>query len=95
MTETNRIEYKELLTKELDIEKEVIAFLNYGSGGALIFGVDKTGNVVGVADVDDTMLRIKDRLKTNIHPSCMGLFDISVIEEPISIISYISSFRMF
>ena len=81
MTETNRIEYKELLTKELDIEKEVIAFLNYGSGGALIFGVDKTGNVVGVADVDDTMLRIKDRLKTNIHPSCMGLFDISVIEQ--------------
>lgn len=81
MTETNRIEYKELLTKELDIEKEVIAFLNYGSGGAVIFGVNKTGEVVGVADVDDTMLRIKDRLKTNIHPSCMGLFDISVIEQ--------------
>ena len=81
MTETNRIEYKELLTKELDIEKEVIAFLNYRPGGALIFGVNKAGTVVGVADVDDTMLRIKDRLKTNIHPSCMGLFDISVIEQ--------------
>jgi predicted HTH transcriptional regulator len=81
MTETNRLEYKEILTKELDIEKEVIAFLNYASGGAVIFGVNKTGKVVGVADVDDTMLRIKDRLKTNIHPSCMGLFDISVVEE--------------
>lgn len=81
MTETNRIEYKEILTKELDIEKEVIAFLNYASGGAVIFGVNKTGKVVGVGDVDDTMLRIKDRLKTNIHPSCMGLFDISVVEQ--------------
>ena len=29
MTETNRIEYKRELTPELDIEKEVVAFLNY------------------------------------------------------------------
>ena len=29
MTETNRIEYKQELTKKLDLEKEVIAFLNY------------------------------------------------------------------
>ncbi|MBQ4520705.1 MAG: hypothetical protein II999_08890 [Bacteroidaceae bacterium] len=28
MTETNRIEYKRELTSELDIEKEVVAFLN-------------------------------------------------------------------
>lgn len=81
MIETNRIEYKEKLTKEVDIEKEVIAFLNYTSGGSLIFGIDKTGKVVGLGDIDDAMLRIKDRLKTNIHPSCMGLFDISVIEQ--------------
>lgn len=27
MTETNRIEYKRELTPELDIEKEVVAFL--------------------------------------------------------------------
>ncbi|WP_299014526.1 Fic family protein [uncultured Polaribacter sp.] len=81
MTETNRIEYKEILTKAVDIEKEVIAFLNYTSGGALIFGVDKFGKAVGVAAIDDTMLRIKDRLKTNIRPSCMGLFDISVVAQ--------------
>ena len=29
MAETNRIEYKRELNSELDIEKEVIAFLNY------------------------------------------------------------------
>ena len=27
--ETNRIEYKLELTKDLDLEKEVVAFLNY------------------------------------------------------------------
>ena len=35
MTETNRIEYKLELTKELDLEKEVIAFLNYQEGGII------------------------------------------------------------
>ena len=81
MTETNRTEYKELITREVDIEKEVIAFLNYHLGGELIIGVNKHGVAVGVVDIDDVMLRIKDRLKTNIQPSCMGLFDISVIEK--------------
>ncbi len=33
MSETNRIEYKRELTSELDIEKEVVAFLNYKEGG--------------------------------------------------------------
>ena len=32
MSETNRIEYKRELTSELDIEKEVVAFLNYKEG---------------------------------------------------------------
>ena len=33
MTETNRIEFKRELTDDLDIEKEVVAFLNYHEGG--------------------------------------------------------------
>ncbi|MFD1553699.1 transcriptional regulator [Putridiphycobacter roseus] len=80
MTETNRIEYKEKLTKELDLEKEVIAFLNYHEGGYIYVGIDKAGNVVGVEDVDGDMLKIKDRIKHNISPSAMGLFDV-VAEE--------------
>jgi len=31
---------------------------------------------VGVEDVDPDMLKIKDRLKNNIQPSCLGLFDV-------------------
>ncbi|PKR80718.1 transcriptional regulator [Brumimicrobium salinarum] len=81
MPETNRIEFKEKLTKEIDLEKEVIAFLNYNEGGFIYIGIDKMGTVVGVKDIDGDMLKIKDRLKTNIIPSCMGLFDISSEEK--------------
>ena len=77
MTETNRIEYKRELTPELDIEKEVVAFLNYKEGGYIYIGIDKDGSTVGVSDVDDCMLRLKDRIKHNISPSAMGLFDIA------------------
>ncbi len=77
MSETNRIEYKRQLTKELDLEKEVIAFLNYHEGGVIYIGIDNQGDIYGVSDLDSDMLKIKDRIKNNIQPSCMGLFDVS------------------
>src|SRR5690606_34842971 len=80
MPETNRIEYKRELNIDVDIEKEVIAFLNYHEGGVLYIGIDKTGKVVGVTDADGDALKIKDRIKNNISPSAMGLFDV-VVEE--------------
>jgi predicted HTH transcriptional regulator len=73
--ETNRVEYKQQLID--DFEKEAVAFLNYHEGGIVYVGIDKTGKVIGVSDIDGDMLKIKDRLKNNIMPSCMGLFDIS------------------
>ena len=76
MSETNRIEYKRELTKDLDLEKEVIAFLNYQEGGIIYIGIDKDGSVTGVENEDSDMLKIKDRLKNNIQPSCLGLFDV-------------------
>ena len=75
-SETNRIEYKQELID--DLEKEAIAFLNYHEGGVIYIGIDKTGKAVGVSDIDGDMLKIKDRLKNNIMPSCLGLFDVSV-----------------
>jgi len=76
--ETSRIEYKRQLSEELDLEKEVIAFLNK-EGGIIYIGIDDDGTVVGVEDADHDMLKIKDRIKNNIQPSVMGLFD--VVEE--------------
>ncbi len=75
-TETNRIENKEQLNE--DFEQEVIAFLNYKEGGIIYIGINKTGQVVGVQDADLTQLQIKDRIKNNIQPSTLGLFDVIV-----------------
>ena len=77
MTETNRIEFKRELTRDLDIEREVVAFLNYHEGGVVYIGIDDHGNAVGVKDIDGDMLKIKDRIRTGISPSPMGLFDVT------------------
>ncbi|HLX53138.1 MAG TPA: ATP-binding protein [Aquella sp.] len=74
MQENNHIEFKRELSDSL--EKEVIAFLNYKDGGIIYVGIDKTGAIVGVINPDDTQLKIKDRIKNNISPSTMGLFDV-------------------
>lgn len=75
-TETNRIENKEQLNE--DFEQEVIAFLNYKEGGIIYVGIRKDGQVVGLKDVDLTQLQVKDRIKNNIQPSTLGLFDVVV-----------------
>ncbi len=77
MSENNRLEYKRQLTENL--EKEVVAFLNYLGGGIIYIGLDKDGTAFGIQNSDELQLRIKDRIKNNISPSCLGLFD--VIEE--------------
>lgn len=74
MTESNRIEFKEKLTDSL--EKEVVAFLNYNGGGVIYLGVNRDGHIVGIVNCDETQLKIKDKLKYNIEPSCLGLFDV-------------------
>jgi predicted HTH transcriptional regulator len=72
--ETNRIEYKEKLTA--DMEQEAVAFLN-SEGGDIFIGIRKDGSVAGVANPDQEQLKIADRLRNNIRPNIMGLFDIS------------------
>ena len=52
--ETNRIEYKQKLTDQL--EKEVVAFLNYMGGGIIFIGIDNDGKPIGIEDVDKVQL---------------------------------------
>jgi len=87
MTESNRIEYKRQLNDKSDpkFEQEVTAFLNYKDGGIIYIGVDDSGNHYPIEDLDDTQLKIKDRIKNNIEPSTMGLFDVSLENETIKI----------
>jgi len=77
LTETHRIEYKQILTA--DLEKEAVAFLNSSHGGKILLGLDNTGVAVGLSDIDSDALKIKDRLK-NIAPSILGLYDLKILE---------------
>ena len=77
-TESNRIEYKRELSDGL--ERSVIAFLNYNEGGLLYIGIDDNGMTYGVPDIDATQRKIIDRIKNNISPSALGLYDV-VIEK--------------
>ena len=74
LQENNRTEFKAELNDKL--EKEIVAFLNNREGGILYIGVDDSGKPVGISNMDDTQLRIADRIKNNILPSPLGLFDI-------------------
>ena len=75
--ESHRLELKSKLTD--DLEKEVVAFLNSREGGEILIGISDDGNLIGLSDADADMLKIKDRLKSKISPSIMGLFDVQLI----------------
>ena len=78
LLEDKRNEFKIKLTDSL--EKEVIAFLNT-EGGNIFIGIDDKGNINGVTGNIDLLQRtIKDRIKDNIMPSTLGLFDVVVNE---------------
>ena len=81
LQESNRIEFKSVLNDKM--EKEIVAFLNNQEGGVLYIGLDDAGHPLKNEGLDATQLKIADRIKNNILPSTMGLFDIvtEVIEE--------------
>jgi ATP-dependent DNA helicase RecG len=63
--ESETIEYKSIIID--DIKKSVIAFANSG-GGTLFVGVEDSGNVAGLSDVDADMLTINNMLRDGIKP---------------------------
>lgn len=73
-----RNEFKIKLTDKL--ESEVISFLN-SEGGNLFIGIDDNGKIVGLnGNIDLLQRSIKDRIKNNVMPSTLGLFDVVVNE---------------
>ncbi len=74
MQENNRTEFKSQLNDKL--EREVVAFLNYREGGDIYIGVNDDGEAIGVDNSDEMQLMIADRIKDNILPATLGLFDI-------------------
>jgi len=76
LQESNLVEFKAALNDKL--EKEIVAFLNYREGGDLYIGIADDGTIVGVDNADEMQLAIADRIKNNIMPATLGLFDIVV-----------------
>jgi len=74
MQEKNRTEFKRILNDRF--ERAVVSFLNYAGGGEIIIGIDDNGKTVGVVDSDAVQLRIVDRIRNNIRPQTLGLFDV-------------------
>ncbi len=75
--ENSRIELKLHLNQ--NFEKEVVGFLNSKEGGNIYVGISDKNEVVGAKkDIDALQLEIKDRIKNNISPTPLGLFDIVV-----------------
>ncbi len=64
-TEDAHLELKKDYVEE--IRKTVIAFANT-DGGMIYIGVDDRGNVLGLDDVDDTMLRVTNSIRDSIKP---------------------------
>ena len=76
MIESNRIEYKSQLNDRF--ERTVVSFLNYTGGGEILIGVRDDGVAVGVHDADAIQLQIVDRIRNNIRPQTLGLFDVTL-----------------
>lgn len=74
-----RNEFKVKLTDKF--EEEVISFLNT-SGGNIYIGVNDKGEVIGInGNIDLLQRTIKDRIKNNIMPSTLGLYDVVILEK--------------
>ena len=72
--ENETTEFKAELNEKL--EKVVVAFLNSSKGGDLFIGVADNGNILGIKNSDKLQLAISDRIKDNISPTCLGLYDV-------------------
>ena len=74
-----RNEFKIKLTDKF--EEEVISFLNT-NGGNIYIGVNDKGDIIGInGNIDLLQRTIKDRIKDNIMPSTLGLYDVITLEK--------------
>lgn len=62
-----------------DIKKTVIAFANT-NGGKIYIGIEDDGTVVGVEDIDETMLKCTNTLRDSIKPD-VTLFSTCSVED--------------
>lgn len=80
------MKYEESYTVELkqeinaDFKKEIIAFAN-SEGGEIFVGIDRNGDVVGVANADKVMEQIGNMIRDGIKPDLSAYTSISAVNE--------------
>lgn len=84
IAETTEVEFKVSLEAEKPKNwlKTVSAYAN-GNGGIIYFGINDNREVIGVKDVQETIEKINEIIKTKIEP--MVRLSIDVIERKIKI----------
>lgn len=78
LTENDKTELKAVLNNKL--ERSVVAFLNSRTGGDIYIGVNDDGSAVEQRNIDKTQLVVSDRIKNNILPTTLGLFEVTTEE---------------
>lgn len=73
--ESEHIEFKETVNDSTI--KTVAAFAN-SDGGKIYIGVSDDGEVVGVGNVDDELLKLTDKMRANIRPDVLMMTSVDV-----------------
>ena len=77
MREDKNTEFKREFTDE--IKKTVVAFANT-DGGTIYIGIEDDGSVFGVANVDETFVRITNAIRDSIRPDAIALTELKTEE---------------
>ena len=77
MRESKTIEFKREYTENL--KYEVIAFANT-DGGTIYIGIEDDGTVIGIENIDKTMLSITNMIRDSIHPDVTLFADVNTVD---------------
>jgi len=72
-------EFKEVIESNEDLAKSIVCFANT-DGGQIIIGVSKTGEVVGVENIDETMRRVDDVAFNRCEPPVTVVIETITVE---------------
>ena len=82
MRESRNLEYKQEINNSF--LKTVSAFANYGEG-KIVFGINDNGEIVGVKQLDETLLKIENKINDSIKPNPNYKIDVDKKNEIITL----------
>ena len=77
LVESETVEFKCTFTPKL--LKAVVAFAN-SNGGTLYIGIDDFGSIVGVDDIDATMLQCSNAITDGVYPDVSEITTVSALD---------------